>query len=71
MTTISAPVARTAATRFESLLLRAASALDGFVAARLEQRCSEVYRGVAQTQAASAAARGAAQARGAIGVLPR
>ena len=71
MTAISASVARTGATPFESLLLRAASALDHFVAARLEQRDSSAYRRAAAIQAAGAAARGAAQARGAIGVLPR
>jgi hypothetical protein len=71
MTAIPASAARNAATPFESLLLRAASAVDQLVAARLEQRGGTVYRRAAATQAAAAAARGAAQARGAIGVLPR
>ena len=71
MTAIPASVARTAATPFESLLLRAASALDHFVAVRLEERGGAVHRRAAATQAAAAAARGAAQARGAIGMLPR
>ena len=59
MTAISAPAARTGATPLESLLLRASSALDDHIAARLDRRASAVYRCAA------------AQARGAIGVLPR
>jgi hypothetical protein len=71
MTAISAPAARTGATPLESLLLRASSALDDHIAARLDRRASAVYRCAAETRAAGAAARDAAQARGAIGVLPR
>jgi hypothetical protein len=71
MTAISAPAARTGATPLESLLLRASSALDDHIAARLDRRASAAYRCAAETRAAGAAARDAAQARGAIGVLPR
>lgn len=69
MTTISAP--RAAATPFESVLLRAASALDRFVATRLEQRGALVYRRATQARMAALGARDAAEARGAIGILPR
>lgn len=71
MTTITAPRAGTALTPFEGMLLRAASALDHFVSARLELRGGAAYRRAAETRAAGEAARGAAQARSAIGMLPR
>ena len=69
MTTVSA--ARAAVTPFESLLLHAASALDLFVAARLERRGGPAYRRAAETRTTGLGARGAAEARGAIGMLPR
>lgn len=71
MTTISASRARVAMTPFESALLRAASALDSFVSGRLERRSGTAYRRAAAAQASGAAARDAAQARGALGILPR
>ncbi len=71
MTTISASRSTAGTTPFESMLLGAASAVDDFVAGRLERRGSAVYRRAARTAAAGAAARDAAQARGAIGILPR
>ena len=75
MTTIPAPHATTrtiiGATPFERTLLRAASGLDVFVAARLERRRSAAYRDAAAAQSAAAGARIAAEARGAIGLLPR
>lgn len=71
MTAITASVTRTDATPFESLLLRMTSAAEVFVLRRQERRVSAVYRHVARTAAAGAAAREAAQARGAIGLLPR
>ena len=69
MTTISA--SRAAVTPFESMLLHAASALDIFVASRLERRGSPASRRAIGAQTAGSAARDAAQARGAIGMLPR
>lgn len=71
MTTISASRAGIAVTPFEGMLLRAASALDHFVSARLERRGGAAYRRAAETQASGEAARGAAQALGAIGMIPR
>lgn len=75
MTTLTAHYAttRTAtrATTFERTLLRAASALDAFVLTRVERRGADELRRVARTQDASAEARRSAQARGAMGVLPR
>jgi hypothetical protein len=75
MTAIPAPRATAgtiiSATPFERALLRSASALDVFVAARLERRGSAAYRRAAAAQSASAHERIAAEARGAIGLLPR
>ena len=71
MTAISAPRALTRATPFERTLLRAASALDLFVAARLERRGGAAHRRAVEAQTAAAADRRAAEARGAIGMLPR
>jgi len=71
MTAISAPRALTRATPFERMLLHAASGLDAFVAARLERRGHAAYRRAAEAQSAAADRRNGAQARGAMGVLPR
>jgi len=81
MTAIPAPVALssrtavartiTSATPFERTLLHAASALDLFVSARLERRGSAVHRRAAAVQSAAAVLRRDAEARGAIGLLPR
>ena len=71
MTAISAPRVRTGATPFERALLGAASALDRFVANRVERRGDTGYRRAHQAQLSFAAARDAARARGAIGLLPR
>ena len=71
MTAISAPRALTRATPFERTLLRAASTLDRFVAARLERRGGNAHRRAAEVQITVAADRRAAEARGAIGMLPR
>jgi hypothetical protein len=71
MTAISAPRVRTDATPVEHMLLSAASALDAFVTGRLERR-TDTGRGHAyDVQRSFAAAREAAQARGAMGLLPR
>ena len=58
-------------TRFDRSLLRAASLLDAVVAARLERRGTGRWRDALASQTAAADARRAAQARGAIGILPR
>jgi hypothetical protein len=71
MTAISAPRVRTGATPFERVLLGAASGLDNFVANRLERRGGTEYRRAHHAQRSYAATRDAAQARGAIGLLPR
>jgi hypothetical protein len=71
MTAISAPRVRTGATPFERVLLGAASGLDSFVANRLERRGGTEYRRAHRAQRSYAATRDAAQARGAIGLLPR
>jgi hypothetical protein len=71
MTTISASRSGIAVTPFEGMLLRAASELEHFVSSRLELRGGAAYRRAAETRAAGEAARGAAQARGAIGMIPR
>ena len=71
MTAISAPRTSTGITPFERSLLRTASVLDGFVSGRLERRSSVAYRRAAAVQSATVSARDAAQARGAIGLLPR
>ncbi len=75
MTTLTAHYATTrVATRttgFERTLLRAASALDAFVVTRLERRDGDELRRVQLAQDATAEARRSAQARGAMGVLPR
>jgi len=71
MSAISASRTITRATHFERTLLHAASALDLFVANRLERRGRVSYRRAADAQASAADVRSAAEARGAIGVLPR
>ena len=55
-------------TTVDRALLRAASALDRFVEVRLERRAAIV---VSPTAAQHDASRTAAQALGAIGILPR
>lgn len=76
MTTFTAPellaravVART--TPFERALLRAASAIDSFVVARFERRTGGAGLRAAATQDAVDRSRREAEARGAIGILPR
>jgi hypothetical protein len=71
MTAISAPSVGTGATPFERALLAAASSLDRFVANRLERRGGTEHRRAHEAQLAFAATRDAAQALGAIGLLPR
>ncbi|HEX5729105.1 hypothetical protein [Microbacterium sp.] len=69
MTAISADHA--APTAFERTLLNAASALDAFVAVRLERRDGAVHRRLVEAQAAASALRVEAEAERAIGLLPR
>jgi len=71
MTAISAPRVSAGTTTFERSLLRAASALDHYVSLRLERRSGAEYRRAAAAQSVAAAVRGAAQAHGSIGMLPR
>lgn len=71
MTAITAPRSLGRATSFERMLLRTAAVLDGFVAARLAHRASEIHRAAVDVQASFAAVRRAAEARAAIGILPR
>ena len=71
MTAISAPRISAGTTPFERSLLRTSSALDGFVVRRLERRASVEYRRADDVQSARVSARDAAQARGAMGLLPR
>jgi hypothetical protein len=71
MTAISSPRVSTSATLFERALLGAASALDRFVAERLERRGEPGYRRAHDAQFAFIAGRDAAQARGVIGMLPK
>lgn len=71
MTAISAPRPLTRATPFERTLLHAASAIDRFVALRLERRSNPEYRRAHEARARSVSFRDAAVARGAIGVIPR
>ena len=58
-------------TRFERTLLRAASALNGFVVVRLERRTGSGSRHALAAQNAVIRRRRDAEARGAIGILPR
>jgi Mg-chelatase subunit ChlD len=71
MTAISAPRTLTRTTSFERTLLRAASTLDHIVEVRLERRSSTAHRAAVDAQSSFAARRRSAEARGAIGLLPR
>ncbi|HWS52216.1 MAG TPA: hypothetical protein VN241_14495 [Microbacterium sp.] len=59
------------ATGIDRALLRAASTLDSFVVARIERRSGAEHRRAASAQAAALRARRDAEARGAMGLLPR
>lgn len=71
MTAISAPRTSAGVTLFERSLLHAASVLDSFVQHRLARRASDEYRRATAVQSSTVAVRDAAQAHGAIGMLPR
>jgi hypothetical protein len=71
MTAISTPSVGTRVTPFERTLLRASAAIEHYVALRLERRAGVESRRATSAQAAAVIARDAAQARGAIGILPR
>jgi len=58
-------------TAFERALLQAASTLDAFVATRLAHRSDAGRRQSVAVQDAAARTRSAAEARAALGVLPR
>jgi hypothetical protein len=62
---------RASATRFDRALLRAASALDAYVVARVEKRDDAQERRALTVQAAASTARREAEARAAMGMLPR
>ncbi|MBW9108439.1 hypothetical protein [Microbacterium ureisolvens] len=62
---------RASATRFDRALLRAASALDAYVVARVEKRDDAQERRALTVQAAASTARREAEARAAVGMLPR
>ena len=62
---------RTSATRFDRALLRAASALDAYVLARVEKRDDAEARRALTAQAAVSGARHQAEALAATGMLPR
>ncbi|WP_374974488.1 hypothetical protein ACEYYH_11155 [Microbacterium trichothecenolyticum] len=62
---------RASATRFDRALLRAASALDAYVVARVEKRDDAQERRALSAQAAASGARREAEARAAMGMLPR
>lgn len=66
-----APTVAVRATRLDRALLRAASAIDGFVVARIERRTADESRRAVTAQAAATRMRRDAEARGAIGLLPR
>lgn len=68
---IVAPALAARATRFDRTLLRAASAIDSFVVARIERRAHDESRRVFAAQTAATQRRRDAEARGAIGLLPR
>lgn len=70
MTTLTAPVASTT-TSFERALLRTAATLDAYVTMRLTRRAGAEHRRASIAQHDAVASRAAAQARGAIGILPR
>ncbi|MCR2763756.1 hypothetical protein NQ152_09575 [Microbacterium sp. zg.B48] len=71
MTAVSAPRVLPRATPFERALLRAASGLDRYVAARVDRRGHPAYRRAAEARSHAVTLRAAAEARGAMGVLPR
>lgn len=71
MTAVSAPRTLVRVTRFERMLLAAASAIASHVEARLERRAGAAYRGVTQVRNGMEESRRVAQARGAVGILPR
>ncbi|MBW9118763.1 hypothetical protein JNB63_01505 [Microbacterium trichothecenolyticum] len=62
---------RASATRFDRALLRAASALDAYVVARVEKRDDAQERRALTVQAAASTARREAEAHAAVGMLPR
>lgn len=62
---------RTTATRFDRTLLAAASALDAYVLARVEKRDRAEKRRALTAQAVVSGARRDAEARAAMGMLPR
>lgn len=71
MTAVPAPRTLVRVTRFERMLLAAASAIASHVDNRLERRAGAAYRAATQVRAAVEEARRTAQARGAAGLLPR
>ncbi|GAA1674843.1 hypothetical protein [Microbacterium lacus] len=71
MTAVPAPRTLVRVTRFERLLLAAASAIASHVDARLEHRAGPAYRAATQVRNGMEESRRAAQARGAVGLLPR
>lgn len=68
---IVAPALVARSTRLDRTLLRAASALDSFVVARLERRAGGESRRALAAQTTATQRRREAEARGAIGLLPR
>ena len=62
---------RASATRFDRALLRAASALDAYVVARVEKRDDAEERRALTAQASVNADRHEAEAFAALGMLPR
>ncbi len=62
---------RASATRFDRALLRTASALDAYVVARLEKRDGAQERRALTAQATASGVRREAEARAAMGMLPR
>jgi hypothetical protein len=71
MTAISAPRGYTRTTPFERSLLWTSSSLEHFVSGRLERRATAERRRARTAQTGFSEARRDAQARGAIGILPR
>ncbi|MFB7891259.1 hypothetical protein ACFC1I_03550 [Microbacterium sp. NPDC056044] len=62
---------RASATRFDRALLRAASALDAYVVARVEKAGDAQERRALTAQAAASGARHEAEAFASMGMLPR
>ena len=62
---------RASATRFDRALLRAASALDAYVVSRVLKRGDAEERRALTAQAAADGVRREAEARAAMGMLPR